>query len=221
MAEAEYGIVVGGADVFNTPAGQLQSFASNNRGDHRVAQSLPPMTELARLGKTWTTKIATANAFTYVAAWPTTRAELVLYNGEAANGASYVIHTAWMYGITSMGAAQPITLIGQLVPVAGTVPTDDTAQLIVSRSGRGAYTGKAKRALANTAAGQVANQWEVLATSLVPSPTTNLGAAVLANLDGGWIVPPGGVLALAGIAGTAAGTAIIGVTWSEVVLNLG
>ncbi len=122
-----------------------------------------------------------------------------------------------MYGITTQAAAQPSTLVAQLVPIVATVPTDDTAQLFTSRSGKANYGGKARRAVANTAAGQVANHWEVLGS--VQSPmTTNLGAALFVDMFGGWIVPPGAVLALAGIAGTAAGTAIIGVTFHEVQL---
>jgi hypothetical protein len=216
-----YGSARATADGYNGTQGSEIQQQYNNRGDLIVAQALPQRSELVRLGGTWVARIATASAFTYVAAWPTTRAELVLYNGEAAGGKSYIIQSAWMYGITSMAAAQPATLIGQLVPVAGTVPTDDTAQLISSRSGKMAYNGRAKRAVANTSAGQAANLWEVLATSLAPSMTTNLGAAIYADLMGAYIVPPGGVFALAGIAGTAAGTAIIGVCWSEVQLALG
>jgi hypothetical protein len=92
-----------------------------------------------------------------VNAWPTTRAELVLYNGEPSGGKSYVIDSAFMADISSAAAAQSKSLLAQLV-AAATAPTDDTAQLITSRSGRAlfgaAYSGKAKRALANTAPGR-------------------------------------------------------------------
>jgi hypothetical protein len=117
-----------------------------------------------------------------------------------------------------MAAAQPMTLLGQLV-AAATAPTDDTNQLITSRAGKPNYGGKVKKAVANTTMGQLANKWEVLA-SAQPNMTTNLGAAVYQDLYGGFIVPPGGGFALAGVAGTAAGTAIIGVTWHEIVLDL-
>jgi hypothetical protein len=70
-----------------------------------------------------------------VNAWPTTRAELVLYNGEPAGGKSYVIDSAFMADISSAAAAQSKALLAQLV-AAATAPTDDTAQLITSRSGR-------------------------------------------------------------------------------------
>lgn len=216
-----YGFVVGANDAFNAPAGGNQVITLNGRGDQRVAQSLPPKAELARMGVGWDVAIATGSAFTYVAAWPTTRAELVLFNNESAGGKSYIIDSVWLYNVTSMGAAQPITIIAQNVPVVATKPTDDTAQLISSMSGKPSYTGAARRAVANTAAGQTTNLWRVLATSLVPSPTTNLGAAVYAEVFGKYIVPPQGVFAVNAVAGTAVGTAIMGISWYEVQLTLG
>jgi hypothetical protein len=197
--------------------------AMNNRGEQLVAEALPLKTELTRLGNTFSVQIATGNAFTYVNAWPTTRAELVLYNGEPSGGKSYIIDSAFMADISSAAAAQSKALLAQLV-AAATAPTDDTAQLITSRSGRAlfgaAYSGKAKRALANTTAGQIANRWEVIGATTTPNAAT-IGASLYVDLFGGWIVPPGAALALAGLASTAAGTAIIGVTWHEVQLALG
>jgi hypothetical protein len=191
----------------------------NGRGELVTAAGLPPKTELARLGDTWTCSIATASAFTFVNAWPTTRGELVLYNGESAGGKSYVVESAWIVNITSQAAAQPYCLLAQLVPV-GVAPTDDATQLIYGRAGKTAYSGRAKRAVANTTAGQIANKWEIIGNAAVSPMTTNLGNAIYVDLYGGWVVPPGGVLALAGVAGTAAGTAILGVTWSEVKLDV-
>ena len=214
------GIVRAINDIYNSPAGGEVTMNFNNRGDHLVAMGLPQKAEMVRMGQMWTCRMATGSAFTYVAAWPTTRGELVLYNGEKTGGKSYIIDSAWLYGITSMGAAQPYTLIGQMVAAAATVPTNDTAQLINSRSGKGSYVGNAKVAVANTTAGQTTNLWDVLASGNMPM-TTNLGAALMAELWGAYIIPPGGVFALAGIAGTAAGTATIGVTWAEVQLALG
>lgn len=186
------------------------------RGDLATALGLPLKSELVRMGDTWSCSIATGSAFTYVNALPTTRAELVLFNGESASGKSYVIDSAWMFNVSSMAAAQPITLVGQLALTGIAAPTDDANQLIYSRSGRRSYAGQAKRAVANTAF-CIANKWEVIASANDPM-TTNLGQGLYADLFGGWIVPPGGALGLAGVAGTAAGTAVIGVTWHEVLL---
>jgi len=215
-----YGATRTGTEVYNNTQGQEIQACFNSRGDQLVAQALPRYTELARMGTLWTCRMATGSAFTYVNAWPTTRAELVLYNGEPTGGKSFVITRAWMYNISSMGAAQPITLIGQIVPAVGTVPTHDVAQLITGHNGKASYSGLAKVAVANTTAGQTTNLWDVLASTNSPM-TTNLGQAVTADLFGIYIIPPKGVFALAGIAGTAAGTATIGVTWAEIQLGLG
>ena len=216
-----YPTAKGGAELYAATASQETQLVTNGRGDLLVAQSLPPKAELVRLGGSWSARIATGSAFTYVAAWPTTRAELVLYNGEVAGGKSYIIDSAWLYNLTSMAAAQHIVMLAQLVPVVATVPTDDTAQLINSLSGKTAYSGRAKRAVANTAAGQTTNLWDIISTSHPSAMTTNLGAAIYTELFGKYIVPPGGVFALNAVAGTAVGTAIIGVTWHEVQLTLG
>jgi len=192
--------------------------AINNRGDVCVVQGLPPKTDIVRLGNTWHCCIATASAFTHVAAWPTTRAEIVLYNGESAGGKSYIIDSAWAANVaTSIAAASAYTLIGQIVPGPVTAPTDDTAQLITSASGRGTnYSGKARRAIANTAFA-VANKWEIL--NGAPSGAAgSIGLGIFAAVDGGLQVPPGAVLCLNLITGTATGTACIGVKWHEVQL---
>jgi hypothetical protein len=186
------------------------------RGDLLVAQALPPKTDLTRLGGTYSVQIATASAFTYVAAWPTTRAEIVLYNGESAGGKSYVIESAWMVSVSSTAAAASLALLAQLAPTI-TAPTDDATQLIVSRSGKTSYAGRAKRAVAVTT--MTANKWELIGHT--PSgPAASIGTGVFVEMGGGWIVPPGGTIGFAGVAGTAAGTAIIGCTWSEVLLDV-
>lgn len=193
--------------------------AVNNRGDLCVAQSLSPYAEGVRLGDTWQVGHATGSAFTNVATMPTTRAELVLYNGEPAlGGKSYVIESAAFVSLTSITAAASVSLIGQLVG-SGTAPTDDTAQLITSMSGRPTYGGRARRAVANTAFA-LANKWQVLA-SAGPSGTASIGFGVRAQIDGQIIIPPGGVFCLNAIVGTATGTSLIQVTWSERQLVLG
>ena len=200
-----------------------QTIALNSRGEALVSQGLPERAELVRLGSSWGAQIPTGSAFTFVAAWPTTRAELVLFNGEPATGKSYVIDRCWLSNITSEAAAQPYSLLGQLVSrvPALTAPTNNTAILKQALNGNKlAYTGNALLALANTSF-CAANQWFPLGTGNESPMTTNLGASLEALCYGRYIVPPGAVFGLAGIAGTAAGTAILGVEWHEVQLPLG
>lgn len=191
---------------------------SNARGDIPVAAGLPPLTELVRQGNSWMMSIPTGSAFTHVAGWPTTRAELLMHNGEPSNGKSLVIDKAWAAAITSIAAASAYTLLGQVVD-SGVAPTDNTAVLIQSMSGRGTYGGRVKRAIANTAYG-IASKWQVLETQPA-GPAASIGLAVIADVQGGIVIPPGGLLLLNVIAGTAVGTGIIGVQWHEAQLDLG
>lgn len=210
---------VRGANTLNygDGAGDAQVVV-NNRGDQSVVQGLAPMAESVRLGNTWQVSIVTGSAFTHVAAWPTTRAELLLYNGEPSNGKSYVIERVWAANVaTSIAAASAYTIVGQIVP-SGTAPTDNTSQLITSRSGKSTYGGRALKAIANTSYG-VASKWEVLGTSVTPA--ASIGSATVADVNGGMIVPPGGFLLVNVVAGTAVGTGSMGIVWTETQLTLG
>lgn len=199
--------------------------AVNNRGDLLTAQALPPRAEAVRMGNSYGAQIPTGSAFTFVNAWPTTRAELVLYNGESTGGKWYLIHRVWMCNITSQAAAQPFSLLGQLVPNTPAVvaPTDNTAILMQCLSGNravGRGGSSARLALANTAF-TVTNEWFILGNAAVSPMTTNLGHSLEAKIEGGILLPPGAVFGIAGLAGTAAGTAIAGIEWDEVILKAG
>lgn len=173
---------------------------------------LLPKTEFARMGGLNCVRIASANAFTNVAALPTTRAELVLYNAEPTGGACYVIDSVWYLGISSMAAAGSVAIIAQIV-VAPSAPTDNTAQLITSNRGT-TYAGRAVRAIAQTSA--VANKWELLQTSQNGgSATAQIGLASFAECWGKFVIRPGDMFAVNAVAGTAAGTAIMGISWAE------
>ncbi len=196
--------------------------AVNNRGDQCVVQGLPERADLVRLGNSYGAQIPTGSAFTFVNAWPTTRAELVLFNGEPVGGLIYVIDRVWLANITSQAAAQPYSLLGQLVPntPALTAPANNTGILKQSLSGnRSGYGGRAALALANTSF-CVANQWFPLGDAVMSPMTTNLGGSMEAVIYGKYLVAPGAVFGLAGLAGTAAGTAICGIEWHEVQLTI-
>lgn len=169
-------------------------------------------TELARIGGLNCVRIASGSAFTNVAALPTTRAELVLYNGEPTGGACYVIDSVWYLGVTSMAAAGSVAIISQIVtqPAA---PTDNSSQLITNNRGT-TYAGRALRAIAQTSA--IANKWELLATSQSGgAATAQIGLSAFADCGGRFVIRPGDMFAVNVVAGTAAGTAIMGITWSE------
>jgi hypothetical protein len=195
--------------------------AINSRGELLISQTLPPRAELTRLGNTWEARMATGSAFTFVAGYPAstgTRAEFILYNGEASGGKTYVIESVWCLGITSMAAAGSIVLLGQIAP-AITAPTDDALQLITGRTGK-TYAGNARRAVAVTT--MTTNRWSVLGNSINGgSGTAQIGLAAYADVWGSWLLKPGDTFGMNAVAGTAAGTAILGITWSEVQLYHG
>lgn len=197
--------------------GQL---AINTRGDLSVVQGLPPRAELVRLGKSWNASIPTGSAFAPVAAWPTTLANIILYNGEPAGGKTYVIDRAWAAAITTIAAASSFALLAQNVGNQPTVaaPANNAAVLKTSSNCRNNYDGNARLAIANSAFA-IASQWDVIA-AMAASPSASIGASTYADLYGAYVVPPGGVFCLNVVASTAAGTMIQGLSWHEVQLPI-
>lgn len=202
----------------NYAEGQPNPINISTRGETMIAQGLPARTDYTRLGNTWHCAVPTANHFNTVASFPTTRSELNLYNGELASGKSYLIESVWFSMDADIGAASSFSLLVQNVPGV-TAPTDNTAVIITSRSGRLNYPGRAKKSVASTAFA-VASQWQVVA-SIAACPAVGIGAGIYAEVNGGIIVPPGAVLAI-GLACSRATAAvgIVGVCWSELLIDL-
>jgi hypothetical protein len=216
-------IVRGAADIFNAPSGVEVTQQCNNRGDQLIAQGLPPLTELVRMGVVWSMRLATASAVNAIVALPTTTALIQLYNGEPAGGKSYVMLNAWGGFIVSAAAATQISLIAQVTPSplgASTAPTHSaTTTLLTSRSGKSNYTGNAKRAISQT--NFFTDGWDVIGYSS-SSSTANIGLGAYADLNGGIIIPPGGSFGLNVLAGTTNTAGVLcGCTWAEVQLILG
>src|SRR5512139_2500906 len=218
-----YGTTKGAAELYANTASQEAQTLYNARGDQLVAQSLPPLSELVRMGNVWSMRVATASAFNAVAALPTTLGAMILYNGEAAGGKSYVILNAWCTTIVTAAAATQYSLICQALPsalVVATAPTHSpTTTILTSRSGKAAYTGLAKRAVGVTTF--FTDGWEVIGTQ-GGGAAANVGLGVFADLQGGIVIPPSGAFGLNVVAGTVntAGM-IVGCTWAEVQLDRG
>lgn len=194
--------------------------AINDRGEWLVSKVLPDRAEITRMGRTFTRAIPTGSAFTHVAAWPTTRAELVLKNGEPAGGLSYVLDSVWTANAaTSIAAASAYTQLGQIVNSHATDVTDAATILTWNRAGTSTYNTRSKCAVANTSYG-VASKWEVLPSPTGAGPAASIGLAAYSDLWGSWILPPGAIFLLNLVVGTATGTAIQGITWHEVQLPL-
>lgn len=181
-------------------------------GEVLVADGLPPEMASARLGLKWSAAIPTGSAFTYVNAWPTTRAEIVFRNVSTDKIA--VFEWAWMVNITTAAAAHSYALLAQLVSVHAAV-TDDVTVLYNGRYSGETYTRSSVLEADLALTTMIANKWELI------GGVNNVQAASVAAcvpptpMGGGWIVRPGGAIGFAGVASTAAGTAIIGAAWSE------
>ncbi len=188
------------------PVGQLPG------GELLVANAFPGKTESVRLGDVWSCQIATGSAYTNVATYPTTLANLALRNGEPGGGKSYIIDSIWFLSLTTIGALTNTTIIYQLQNAVAL--TDDPLQLITSPLGK-TYGGRATRACAVTT--MVANKWAAVAAATCGA-TATIGFGCVANIDGGIIVTPGMTLGINAVLGTAAGTSLMGLSWREEVL---
>ncbi len=182
----------------------------NPRGDLCIAPALLPKTELTRLANSWYTVVPTASAFTNVAALPTTRAELAIYNGYT-DTTCLVIDQIWFVSLTSITAAANITIVAQVIQVAALA--DGATVLITSPLGK-VYSGSVLKALGVTT--MVANKWSIVGAGTTGGATASIGAGAVAEMQGSIIVKPGFTLGVNAIGGTASGTALMGILWHEV-----
>lgn len=201
----------------NYPEGrEEEQFQLNCRGDMLVSQALPERAELVRLGNSYWTASATTAPVTAI---PTTAAHLALWNGEQDDGLSYVIDFVGTYSTVSAAAAINLGLCAQVN--LGKVASPVGVQAIKSLSGRANYRGKGN---AKTAAITITDNtaWHPVGNQLVIANTANILASVEYAVYGRYVIPPGGMFALAALANAAGNmTCISWVIWHEVRLILG
>lgn len=218
--------VVGGTPPSSLfPDGDTQPLRMSGRGDLRIAQSLPPYSELVRHGGSFAARIPLASAFTTVAAYPTTLSELLIFNGEPIGGKSYLIDQVSFGCQTTQAAATVVTIVGQIVPnlaYAVVVVADNSAVLRTSLSGRhNNHNTNARLVMANTSY-TVTNRWIDLAAVTSGGATATVGLGGVANVEGRIIVPPGAAFGCNIVVGTAAASsAVMGLVWHEVQLERG
>lgn len=113
-----------------------------NRGDMIVAQGLPELTEVVRMGNSWTVNLTTGVAA--VTSLPTTAAMMSLYNAEPGGGKCYAIDTfGYAEGVTDATQNDSSIMIAMCNKAPTTVQTD-AGVAIRSLSGRSGYDGKAR-----------------------------------------------------------------------------
>lgn len=186
-----------------------------NRGELLIAQGMPELTEVVRLGDSW--QVKTTTGLTALTALPTTTTGLGLWNGEPANGKCYVIDSVAI-DVRVLDATQADTLsvfvMMNKTPVAA--PTD-AALAIASLIGK-SYGGKA-RTITNAA---VTNDgWFPCGNTPVvgSSAAGSVWKVHDIYLRGFYIIPPQGMFNIhaAAVTGGAAGT-FFTIRWHEVML---
>lgn len=161
----------------------------NNRGDQCIAQSLPMLTELVRLGDSWHVLSAAAAALTAV---PSTTAGLSLWNGEPDNGKCYAIDSFGAVEVVTDATQQNSLALFAMMSVGKLATPTDSALTRASLSGRAA-NGSSARTVAG-ATTLAADVWSPHGPA-GPGATAFAGAvwrATEANVQGLYFVRPGG-----------------------------
>lgn len=192
-----------------------EQFHVNSRGDQIIAQGLPELTEIVRLGDSWQVQLATGVA--PLTALPTTTAGLTLWNGEPADGKSYIIDSITCYeGVVDATQSNMTTLFVMNNKTPVTAPVD-AALVIRSLSGR-LYGGRAR----TVAGGTVVNDGWFPCGSSAPAAAAAAGSAWKSTdipLRGLYIVPPGGAFNVhAAKAAATAAQCFFAIRWHEVKL---
>jgi hypothetical protein len=192
----------------------------NNRGDIVVAQSLPELTELVRLGDSWQISSTTGQAA--LTALPTTTSGISINNAEPATGKCYAIDSFGSVEEVVDATQTDVTAImamlnkrGSAQASAGTVETG-----VTSLSGKAAYGGSAS---VRRGATVVNDNW---------FPHNSFGAQMAAAAAGAnwkvneipcrglYLVPPSGTFSVQAVKAAAAAAAqqFFFIRWHEVQL---
>lgn len=164
----------------------------NPRGDLLMAQGLPELTDLVRLGDSWQILSAATAALTAV---PTTTAGHSLWNGESDNGKVYAVDSFGCVEIVTDATQQnSLALFAAVEAGKFTAPTD-AALVKASLSGRSAGGSNAR----TVAGATVAGLWTPHGPS-APGATAFAGAVWRVHefaARGLYLVRPGGLFSIA------------------------
>lgn len=180
-----------------------EQFHLNPRGDQVVAQGLPELTELVRLGDSWHGTYATGVAA--ATALPTTTSGLSLINNEPATGKCYAIDSFGSYeGVVDATQTDVTAIFAMLNARGSAAPSGGTLSTVVkSLSGRSVYGGS----------GTIRSAATVINDTWFPHGTSGQMAAAAAGANfkvnevqcrGLYLVPPGGGFSIAAVKAAAA-----------------
>lgn len=169
--------------------------------------------------------MTTALDIAAVIAVPTTAVIAAIYNGEPDGGRSLILDQAWALMTTAGAAVKQASLIGCLGTVRETAPTDATpAGALRALNGKGGKDTKARWIVSGTALPAttgVAANWTCLATSVNTAIASLPGSAIMADINGRIIVPPGRYFGLHVLCADVTAKWNVGLRWHERVLTLG
>ena len=192
-----------------------EQFHLNNRGDQLIAQALPELTEVVRLGWSWQVKNTTG--LSSGTALPTTTSGLTIWNGEADTGKCYAIDSvACWEGVVDATQSDQTGLFAMMNQGKVAVPTG-TAVTPISLAARSNYDGAATCLAAATVAN---GGWYPIGTS-APSSVTAVAGAIWKCVDvpvkGLYLVRPGGTFSVQSVkVAAAAAQMFFTIRWHEV-----
>lgn len=219
--EAENMGMVRGESSPNWPEGREDARVMlNNRGDQLVAQALPELTELVRLGGSW--QVASTTGQAALTALPTTTAGLTIVNNEPADGKCLAIDTFGSWEAVVDATQTDVTaLFAMLKARTDAASSGGTAETgIRSLSGRVSAQTLVAAARGKTVAN---NGWFPHGTPGAQMAAAAAGAQWKVNeaqVRGLYLVPPGGEFSIQAVkaAAAAASQQFFYIRWHEVQL---
>lgn len=160
----------------------------NNRGDQSIAQGLPELTELVRLGDSWGILSAVTAALTAV---PAVTAGHSLFNNEPATGKCYAIDSFGCVEVVTDATQQNSLALFAMNGIVGSVAAPTDANLTKSSMVGKNYGGRSRSVAGGTV---VDNGWQPHGPS-APGATAFAGAVWRvheAQARGLYLVQPGG-----------------------------
>lgn len=192
----------------------------NNRGDQVVAQGLPELTELVRMGGSWAVQLASGLAA--LTAIPTTVAGLSLYNGEPGNGKCYAIDSFGSYENVADATQANITAMFAMNNVSGSFAAPTATALTVRGLSGNLYSGKARpvTTLTVTNDGWFPHATEGNSDNAITAVGGLISRVNEVKCKGLYLVRPGGMFNIQAVKAVAAAAAqhIFFVRWHEVQL---
>lgn len=210
---------------FATAQQEVQPLLADG-GEQLIAEGLPPLTEIVRLGNSW--QIIATTGVAALTALPTTVASLSLNNFESGgNGKSLVIEAFGSYqaviDATQIDSTALFAMLNKKGSGQASAGTLLTSANIGTLSGKGNYGGAA---VGRTGPNVINDIWFPHAQLFTPTSPTLAGQIFQVNeaaARGLYVVPPGGTFSMAVVKSVAAAAAqqFPFIRWHEVQLNLG